>query len=164
MSISLESSHKEIDLNLLDDILAPYIGKKELLIPVLQKVQSVYGYIPPESISMIAEALGLTPVEVQGVITFYAHFYTSPRGRNVVRVCRGTACHVRGGRGVFRVVRKLIGVDDGETTEDYMFTLETVACLGACALSPVMVINNNYYGQLTPNKIEAIIEQYRHQG
>ena len=149
----------EIDLNKLPSLLA--LGSREAdLIPVLQAVQEEYGYIPPDTLAPIGEALVLSPARVQGVINFYAMFFTEPRGRNVVTVCRGTACHVRGGKGVLKVVQKILGLKDGETSEDFKFTLETVACLGACALSPVMVVNGQVYGRMNPKRIETVLSQY----
>jgi len=144
-----------------NEILNHHRGDPEALIVVLQKTQEAFSYIPPETISPIAETLGVFPSQVQGVITFYSQFYTYPRGRNVVRVCRGTACHVRGGRGVLRVVQRELDIKDGETTPDSHFTLETVACLGACALAPVMVVNRTYYGKMNPRKIETVLNSYR---
>jgi NADH-quinone oxidoreductase E subunit len=141
----------------LDDILKHFQGKPSELIPALQAVQEQYGYIPKEFVKPLAEALHVFPSQVQGVMTFYAQFAMTPRGRNIVRVCRGTACHVRGGRGVLRLVSRTLGLEDGETTEDLNFTLETVACLGACALSPVMVVNKTYYGQMNPKRIETVL-------
>jgi len=134
------------------------------LIPLLQKVQEEYGYIPPETVEPIAESLRIPASRVQGVMNFYSQFYTEPRGRNEVTVCRGTACHVRGGRGVLRVVQKILGLKDGETSEDYEFTLETVACLGACALSPVMVVNGQVYGRMNPKRIENLLSMYTKKG
>jgi NADH-quinone oxidoreductase E subunit len=142
----------------LDEILKQFQGKPSDLIPALQAVQEQYGYIPKEFVKPIAEALHVFPSQVQGVMTFYAQFAMTPRGRNIVRVCRGTACHVRGGRGVLRLVSRTLGIEDGETTEDLNFTLETVACLGACALSPVMVVNKTYYGQMNPKRIETVLD------
>jgi NADH:ubiquinone oxidoreductase subunit E len=131
---------------------------RENLIPVLQTVQEEFGYIPPESIRPVADYMGVFPSEISGIITFYAQFCTTPRGRNVIRVCRGTACHVRGGRTVLNAVKKLTEIEDGDTSSDMRFTLETVACLGACALSPVMVVNKTYYGKLNPGRIEAVLK------
>lgn len=139
------------------ELLQQFEGRPSDLIPVLQAVQEKYGYIPKEFVKPIAEALHVFPSQVQGVMTFYAQFAMTPRGRNVVRVCRGTACHVRGGRGVLRVVKKILGLEENQTSEDLKFTLETVACLGACALSPVMVVNRTYYGQMNPKKIETVL-------
>jgi NADH-quinone oxidoreductase subunit E/NADP-reducing hydrogenase subunit HndA len=149
-----------IDLDKLPGLLAQ--GSQEGdLIPVLQRVQDEYGYIPPETIRPIAARLGLFPSKIQGVVSFYSQFYTEPRGKNVVTVCRGTACHVRGGRGVLRVVQNILGLKDGETSQDFSFTLETVACLGACALSPVMVVNGQVYGRMNPKRIEVVLDMYR---
>ncbi len=149
---------QEVDLSALEAIMSSGVRTRQALIPMLQKVQEHYRYVPKEVIPRIAKALGLFPAEVQGVVTFYTQFSLKPRGRNLVRVCRGTACNVRGGRGVLRVVRKALGVEEGETTEDLKFTLETVACLGACALAPVVVLNNCCHGQMNPRRIEAILQ------
>jgi NADH:ubiquinone oxidoreductase subunit E len=108
-------------------ILESHPPNQESLIPVLQQVQERFGYVPLEVVPFLAESLKVSPSQVQGVITFYSQFHTEPRGRNVVKVCRGTACHVRGGRGVLRVVQKDLKLEDGQTSEDYAFTLETVA-------------------------------------
>ncbi len=143
----------------LDAILEGFRLDPSELINVLQAVQKHYGYIPEEFVKPVAEALHLFPSQVQGVMTFYSQFSTTPRGRNLVRVCRGTACHVRGGRGVLRSVNRILGIGDGETTEDFEFTLETVACMGACALAPIMVINRTYHGQMNPRKIEMVFRE-----
>jgi len=135
-------------------------GQKWGLIPLLQKVQEELGYIPKEALEPIAQGLNLFPSQVQGVISFYAQFFMEPRGRNIVRVCRGTACHVRGGRTILKVVKQHLGVEEGRTTEDYKFTLETVACLGTCFLAPVMMVNRGYFGKLVPPKVQSILKQY----
>jgi NADH-quinone oxidoreductase E subunit len=155
------AAQQKVDLGALQEILHSVQGKRDASIPVLQKVQETYGYIPAEAIPLIAKSLGLFPTEVQGVVTFYAQFSLTPKGRNIVRVCRGTACHVRGGRGVLRVVKRILDIDEGQTTEDLTFTLETVACLGACALAPVMVVNKTYYGQMNPKRIETLLHALR---
>ena len=151
---------EKIDLAKITPIIKEYEGKKWALIPLLQKVQEEYGYIPPETIGPIAEALHLFPSEVQGVVTFYSQFSLKPRGKNVIRVCKGTACHVRGGRSILKIAKRELGVDEGNTTEDYQFTLETVACLGACFLAPTMMVNKSYYGKLSPPKMTSILKQY----
>ncbi len=130
------------------------------LIPLLQKVQEEFGYIPPAAVQPIADSLGLFPSQVQGVITFYAQFSLEPRGRNIVRVCRGTACHVRGGRTILKAVKQNLGIDEGETRGDLKFTLETVACLGTCFLAPVMMVNQSYFGKLVSPKVRSILNQY----
>lgn len=150
-------AQQQIDLGALHEILQGVKGTRDASIPVLQQVQETYGYIPAEAIPLIAKSLGLFPTEIQGIVSFYTQFSLTPKGRNIVRVCRGTACHVRGGRGVLRVVKRILDIDEGQTTEDLKFTLETVACLGACALAPVMVVNKTYYGQMNPKRIETLL-------
>ncbi|MDI6754547.1 MAG: NADH-quinone oxidoreductase subunit NuoE [Thermodesulfobacteriota bacterium] len=144
----------------LQKIIPQYQGLKWGLIPLLQRVQEDLGYIPRGAIRSIADALDLFPSQVQGVITFYAQFSMDPRGRNIVRVCRGTACHVRGGRTILKVVKQNLQIEEGKTTEDFKFTLETVACLGTCFLAPVMMVNRSYFGKLVPPKVQSIIRQY----
>ena len=151
---------EKIDLAKVTPLIEEYRGQKWALIPLLQKVQEEYGYIPPETIGLIAKALYLFPSEVQGVVTFYSQFSLKPRGKNVIRVCKGTACHVRGGRSILKIAKRELGVNEGDTTEDYQFTLDTVACLGACFLAPTMMVNKNYYGKLSPPKMTSILKQY----
>lgn len=131
-------------------------GERWALIPLLQKIQESIGYIPPQAVKPIAQAMGLFPSQVQGVISFYTQLYTKPQGKNMVRVCRGTACHVRGGKTILKLVKQHLGIDEGETTPDYEYTLETVACIGVCALAPNMVIGNTTYGNLNPKKLAQI--------
>ena len=145
------------DMDKLEEIMERFDRTRASLIPLLQEIQEEYGYVPPDAIWSVAVYVGVFPAEVSGIITFYAQFYTTPRGRNVIRVCRGTACHVRGGKTVLQSVMKFTRLRDGQTSEDMRFTLETVACLGACALSPVMVVNKSYYGKLNPGRIEVVL-------
>jgi len=147
---------KKSDLRLIDSIIANYRGKRWELIPLLHEVQGVLGYIPTEVIPHIAGGLGLFPSHVQGVITFYEQFYTTPRGRNIVRVCRGTACHVRGGKTILKLVKRELSLDEGETTPDLKYTLETVACIGVCALAPNIVINKDTYGNMNPKRVARL--------
>ncbi len=144
----------------LDNILRGFKHSPSELIPVLQAIQEMYGYIPKEFVKPVAGALKVFPSQVQGVMTFYSQFSMTPKGRNIVRVCRGTACHVRGGHGVLRVVKKMLDLEDGQTSGDFEFTLETVACLGACALSPVMVINKTYHGQMNSKRVEMVLDRF----
>jgi len=150
---------QDLDTAALYQVLGRFEPTRDSCLPLLQAVQEEFGYIPMATILPVARYLGVFPSELLGMITFYAQFTTTPRGRNVVRVCRGTACHVRGGRTVFQTVRKYTGLEEGQTSEDMRFTLETVACLGACALSPVMVANKVYYGKLNPGRIEALLDK-----
>lgn len=148
------------DLERIDEIVARYQNQKWPLIPILQEIQEEFNYIPPEVVQPIAISLGLFPSQVQGVITFYSQLYTTPRGKNIVRVCRGTACHVCGGKTILKLVKQHLGIEEGETTPDLEYTLETVACIGCCALAPNMVINKNIYGHMNPKKIASIFNSY----
>ena len=147
------------DLKRIDNILADYQGQKWSLIPLLQAIQEALGYIPPETIPRIARALGLFPSQVQGVISFYAQLYTEPRGKHIVRVCRGTACHVRGGKTILKLVKQHLDIEEGETTPDWEYTLETVACLGVCALAPNVVISDQVHGHMNPKKVEQLFKK-----
>jgi NADH:ubiquinone oxidoreductase subunit E len=151
---------KDIDWGLLEDIIQKHRGEIWALIPLLQDIQETFGYIPPDSIEPISEALSLFPSQVQGVISFYAGLSLKPKGKYVIRMCRGTACHVKGGRSILRMMKKELGLDEGETTPDYQFTLETVACLGACFLAPAMMVNRTYFGKLSPAKVVSVLKQY----
>ncbi|RJR38608.1 MAG: NADH-quinone oxidoreductase subunit NuoE [Desulfobacteraceae bacterium] len=153
-------SPQEVNPDRVQSILKKHLHEKWGLIPVLQDIQESFGYIPPETIVPVANALRIYPSRVQGVVTFYSGLSTEPKGRYVIRVCRGTACHVKGGRSVLQFIKRELGLDEGETGSDYLFTLETVACLGACFLAPTMMVNKTYYGRLTPNKIDSILNQY----
>ncbi len=151
----------EIDWETFSDIVEKHRNKKWGLIPLLQGVQERFGYVPPETIESIAEALNLSPSHVQGVITFYAGFSTEPRGRCILKVCRGTACHVKGGKNILRIIQKDLDLQEGETSPDYQFTLETAACLGACFLAPAMMVDREYYGKLNPTKVTSVLGEYR---
>lgn len=143
----------------LSEILSTYSGNESELIPILQKVQQEFGYVTEFAIKEIAEFLRLPEVTVFGVTTFYAQFKLIPTGRNIVRVCRGTACHVRGGARILREVEKQLGIKPGESTPDLEYSLETVACIGACALAPTMVVNNDTCGQMTTKKVSEILNR-----
>jgi NADH:ubiquinone oxidoreductase subunit E len=144
------------DLARISAIVSEYGQQKWAMIPLLQKVQSEFGYIPPQSIPVIARSLGLFPSQVQGVISFYTQLYTQPQGRKVVRVCRGTACHVRGGKTILKLVKQHLDIEEGETTPDLEYTLETVACIGVCALAPNIVVADRVHGHMNPKKVEQL--------
>lgn len=144
-----------------DAILAKYQDQRGTLIPILQDVQQAYGYLPKDVIMYMAEKTGVPASQIYGVATFYAQFHLNPRGRHVVRVCRGTACHVRGSKLVLEAIEKKLGVTAGGTTADQRFTLETVACIGACGLAPVMMVDDDTHGRLTPEMVDEILAQYK---
>ena len=148
----------EVDIKeKLDEILSRYSGKREELIPILQEAQGQFGYLPPEVMLRIAKFLQLPESAIFGVSTFYAQFKLVPSGRRIVRVCRGTACHVRGGARILREVERRLGIKPGETTDDLEYSLETIACFGSCALAPVTVVDENVYGRMTPTKVGQIL-------
>jgi NADH-quinone oxidoreductase subunit E len=151
---------ESMDLSKLDPIIEKYRDHEGALIPLLQEAQEIYGYLPEEVLLRIGRVLKISLSRIYGVVTFYAQFYLTRRGRHTVRVCRGTACHVRGGKQVRKAVQQTLGLEENETTADYKFTFETVACLGACALSPVLLVDKTYYGKLTPAKVENILKKY----
>jgi NADH:ubiquinone oxidoreductase subunit E len=162
-----QNTAPKVNLKKIEKIAAGYRGRRWALIPLAEDIQANVGYIPPEAVPVIADALGLFPSQVQAVVTFYSQLYTTPRGKNIVKVCRGTACHVRGGKSILKLVKQHLGIDEGETTDDMEYTLETVACIGVCALAPNVVVNTNIYGNTNPKKIAAIFGHYggsRHDG
>jgi NADH-quinone oxidoreductase subunit E len=141
----------------LNEILSSYEGKEDELIPILQQVQQVFGYLPEPAMKRIAKFLKLPESTVFGVGTFYAQFKLVPSGRNIIKVCRGTACHVRGATGILGEVEKQLGIKPGESSPDLEYALEAIACFGSCALAPVMVIGNNVYGRMTPTKVKEVL-------
>lgn len=145
----------------LDKILSRYRHTTGKIIPVLQETQDVFGYIPEDAIKKIADALNIPSSEIYGVATFYGQFHLQARGKHIIRVCTGTACHVQGGGKVLEAIAKTLGLSGGvRTTEDLMFTLEPVACLGACGMAPVIMINEDAYGRVTPEDVPKIIALY----
>jgi len=156
-----EDQTKEEFLAPLQELLENYKKKERYLIPILQEAQEEYGYLPKEVLREIAGFLRLSFSQVYGVATFYSQFHLEPRGENIVRVCMGTACHVRGGEDILEKLQDELGVEDGETTEDLQFTLESVACIGACGLAPVIMVNDETHGRLTPEEVPEILEEYQ---
>ncbi len=132
----------------------------ELLIPLLQELQNTYGYLPPDVLRWMSDKSRIPLSRMYGVITFYSQFYTRPRGRHTVRCCQGNACHVKGGKRVAEEIREKLGVDEGETTTDGAYTYEEVQCLGTCFLAPVVMVDDDYYGNLTLKSAEKIFEHY----
>jgi len=130
------------------------------LIPILQLVQKEYGYLPRDVLSEISRHTSIPVSRIFGVSTFYEQFYLEPHGRHTIKCCRGTACHVRGGRAMIKAIKRLLEIEEGQTTEDMRFTFETVACLGTCFLAPVVMVNNDYYGNIKLTQIENILKRY----
>ncbi|MFB3925531.1 MAG: NAD(P)H-dependent oxidoreductase subunit E [Syntrophales bacterium] len=145
----------------LDQIIEKYNGKPGGLIPVLEEAQMVLDYLPMSVQRRIASGLNIPIAQVYGVVTFYSFFTMKPRGKHTVRVCLGTACYVRGGKTIAQNLEKEFGIKEGETTSDRMFTYETVRCLGACGLAPVMVVDEkNVHGKVKPAKIKELLQKY----
>ena len=145
----------------LAEILTEYEGEKGALIPILQKVQEKSGYLRKEAISEVAKFFRVSESEIFGVASFYAQFYFTARGKHTVKVCLGTACHVRGGEKILDEIKRELSVESGGTTEDYKFSLERVACFGSCALAPVLVIDKDVYGRMTVAKAKETLNEYR---
>ena len=151
----------EVNISLINPIIQKYQGKKGNLIPVLQGVQSLYGYVPREAFIRLHEEMGLKLNEMYGVATFYAQFRLSPVGKHIIKVCHGTACHVQNATKITEALVTELGVKDGHTTEDGLFTLESVACLGCCSLAPVMTVGNETFGSLNGKKAARVIKELR---
>jgi len=143
-------------------ILATYHNEPAKLVPILQAIQEEYRYLPEEVMIFVATALGVPPAQVYGVATFYSHFALEPKGKYVIRVCDGTACHVKGSQNLVGVLKDLLHLGEGKrSTADMLFTLETVSCLGACGLAPAVVINDEVHGLMTPESTAALLEDIR---
>ncbi len=139
-----------LDLSPLDEVLEQHAGQKGALIPILQKTQEIYGYLPPDALQKISHDTGVPLSRIYGVATFYAQFYLTRRGRHVIRVCDGTACHVRGAAKIIDALGNELKISPGQTTNDYRVTYEVVYCLGSCGLAPVAVVDEHVEGRLTP--------------
>jgi NADH-quinone oxidoreductase subunit E len=144
----------------LTEIFSEYKGERGALIPILQKVQEKFGYLPEETIAEIGKACGMSESEVFGVASFYAQFYFTARGKHIVKVCLGTACHVRGGEQILDEIKRDLDVESGGTTGDRKFSLERVACFGSCALAPVLVVDKDVYGRMTVSKAKETLTRY----
>ena len=157
----MNCNHESVDLSLLKDVLAEYAGVKGSLITILQKTQEIYGYIPIDAVYHIAEKTGSTPAKVLGVATFYSQFRFQAVGKYLIMLCKGTACYVNGADRIYDAVREELGIGDNETSADGLFSLSLVSCLGCCSLAPVMMINEDTYGSLTPDKVKKILREIR---
>ncbi len=154
----------EISRERLLELISPFKGMKGATIPVLQAVQNEYGYLPEESFQVMEEVLSIPASKAFGVATFYAQFRLDPVGKHLIKVCDGTACHVKGSETLLSALRDYLDLKEEDTTEDRLFTLEQVACLGCCSLAPVMMIGDTTYGSLTIEKMRNIIDSYRKGG
>ena len=155
MSLSAEEIRKKV-LEIID----PWRDRKGGLIPILQGLQEAMGYVAEPAVKVVSDELKIPMSEIYSVATFYAQFHLTPRGRHIVRVCRGTACHVRGSLKILDAIKEQTGCPENATTEDLRFSLEPVACLGACGLAPVLVVDNQTFGRATPDGVSAILAQF----
>lgn len=150
-----------LDLSGLEHILSAHENNRGHLVSILQETQELYGYLPGSALEYVAQKIGVSPAEVLGVATFYAQFRMTPVGKYLLLLCKGTACYVSGFNPIEKAVRDYLGIESGQTTEDGLFTLETVACIGCCCLAPAMRINDRTYGHLTPNYAVSILKELR---
>lgn len=148
----------------LDDIITSYAGERGALIPVLQSIQNLLGYLPESSLHYVSTAMGIPYSEVAGVVTFYSFFSTHPRGTYLIRVCLGTACYVRGGSAVLDAISRELGIRVGETTEDRLFSLEIGRCFGACGLAPVVMVNDTVHQRVKPSRVKELLGAYQRAG
>jgi len=138
-----------------------YQGERGALIPLLQSAQETYGYIPESAIDYISEVVGIPSADIYGVITFYSQFRLKPMGKNIIKICDGTACHVNSSTVLIRTLESELQIGNDETTDDGLFTIQKVACLGCCSLSPVLMINDETHGRLTPKKVQQLLKEYK---
>ena len=151
-------TQNNVDLELLEPILKEYAKVPGSLITILQKAQAIYGYLPISALTKISASTGVAPAKIMGVATFYTQFRLEPIGKYLIMVCQGTACHVNGSGKIAQALSDELGVKDGETTEDGLFTLKNVACLGCCSLAPAIMINDDVYGNLNGDKARKIVQ------
>jgi len=156
-----QPEQEEIDLGQANEIIDKYINMKGALMPVLQAVQDAYGFLPEDCVQLIAERLNVYPSQIYGVMTFYAQFHLEPRGKYIIRVCMGTACHVKGAGRIADTLSNRLGIGHAETSEDLKFTVEHVACIGACGMAPVIMVNDATYGSMSVQKMEEVVKKYQ---
>lgn len=155
-----EMEEEQVDFSIAEEVIQSYIDLPGNLMPVLQGVQDAYGYVPKSVVYYIAERLNVYPSQIYGVLTFYAQFHLKPRGKFIVRICMGTACHVLGAERIRESFEERLGVGHAETTPDKRFTLEVVACLGACGMAPLAMVNDDTYGKMTVKKVDEVVKDY----
>jgi NADH-quinone oxidoreductase subunit E len=152
---------QDVDLTAANRVIDKYLDMHGALMPVLQEIQEEYGYVPEPCVHLVAERLNVYSSQIYGVLTFYAQFHLEPRGKYIVRVCMGTACHVKGAGRIGDTLKDRLGIGHAETTEDLKFTAEYVACIGACGMAPVIMVNDATYGSMTVQKMDEILQKYQ---
>ncbi len=157
------TARPELDFTVIDEIVHTHNVEPGAVIPVLQEVQDTYGYVPPAAIQRVADSMNVPASEIFGIVTFYAQFRLQPLGKHLIKVCHGTACHLCGAEMVADTLAQATGAKEGETSEDKMFTVERVACLGCCSLAPCIMIDSETHGRLTPEAIGKVINEVRKQ-
>ncbi|HHY42522.1 MAG TPA: NADH-quinone oxidoreductase subunit NuoE [Thermoanaerobacterales bacterium] len=161
MAVALNQQQEFIDkLNQIRDMLKKYEGQRDALLQALQEAQGIMGYLPIEVQKIVAEKLGITLSEVYSTITFYSFFNLKPRGKYQIRVCLGTACYVRGAEKILDRLKTELGIEVGDTTDDLKFSLDGCRCIGACGLAPAIIINDEVYGRLTPDKVPDVLKKF----
>ena len=160
----MDKESSSVDLSLLEPVFREFEGDSHALVTILQRAQEIYGYLPSDAIYCIAERQGVSPAKVMGVATFYSQFRLKPVGKNLIMLCKGTACHVNGADSIAAALKEELGIEDGETTDDGLFSLKEVACLGCCSLSPVMMVNETAYGSLTSQKAREVVRRIAAEG
>jgi len=160
--VNKKAVRENIDLTVVSDIVSEYTPfPEDAVIPALQKMQDAYGYLPQDAMNELARMTGIPVARIYGVATFYSQFHFKRQGKHTLRLCRGTACHVKGAGQILSAISRYLKIQDSETTDDLLFSIETVACLGTCFLSPVMLIGDQYYGELTPERAVAILKDLK---
>ena len=154
------TKEKTVDLSLLDEVMSEYASEEDRLITILQKAQDIYGYLPEDVIYHVAERTGHSPAKVMGVATFYSQFSLNPKGKYRISVCLGTACYVKGASLILDKIKDTLKIDNGECTDDGKFSIDACRCVGACGLAPVMLVNDDVYGRLTPDQVPDILAKY----
>lgn len=160
-NVAEQVQEKEVDLTAANQVIDKYLEIKGALMPVLQEIQEHYGYVPEPTVHLVAERLNVYTSQIYGVLTFYAQFHLEPRGKYIVRICKGTACHVKGANRIGDTLQERLGISHAETTPDLKFTAEYVACIGACGMAPVIMVNDDTYGSMTVQKMDEVIAKYQ---
>jgi len=159
-AVETTTQQEEIDLTGAHQVIDKFQDMQGALMPVLQEIQEVYGYIPEPTVHLVAERLNVYTSQIYGVLTFYAQFHLEPRGKYIIRVCMGTACHVKGASRIGNTIQERLGIAHAETTEDLKFTAEYVACIGACGMAPVIMVNEGTYGSMSVQKTNEVVDKY----